>query len=40
MYGLLGLEKLNSVAFPDVKLLVENRHKEWKLSASQNLKVP
>ena len=29
IYGLWGLEKINSVAFLEVQLLVENQHKGW-----------
>ena len=31
MYGLLGLEKINSVAFLVVKLSIEHQHKWWKI---------
>ena len=39
IYGRLGLEKTNIVAFLEVKLLVENRHKGRKLNTSKKLKV-
>ena len=31
IYGLLGLDKINSVAFLEVKLLLEKHHKGWKI---------
>ena len=35
---LLGLEKINSVASLEVKLLVENRHKGWKIEYFRKVK--
>ena len=40
IYGLLGLEKTNSVTFLEVKLLMKTAMRGEKLSTSQKLKVP